>query len=69
MSLLDTATWQGKIFSNGWTSPEGGEAAVIAPATGEEIGRTGSASPADIARGQPRGGARVVSASSRRCAR
>lgn len=50
MSLLDTATWHGRVFSNGWSKPEGGEAAVIAPATGEEIGRIGSANAADIAR-------------------
>jgi benzaldehyde dehydrogenase (NAD) len=50
MNLLDTATWHGMIFSDGWTRPDGGEAAVIAPATGDEIGRIGVANPADVAR-------------------
>jgi benzaldehyde dehydrogenase (NAD) len=49
MSLLGTS-WQGKVFSDGWTKSEGGDAAVIAPAAGEEIGRIGVASPADVAR-------------------
>src|ERR1700756_3862119 len=49
MSLLGTS-WHGTVFSDGWTKPDGGDAAVIAPATGEEIGRIGVASPADVAR-------------------
>jgi benzaldehyde dehydrogenase (NAD) len=50
MNLLDTTIWHGLLFNDGWTKPEGGDAAVVAPATGEEIGRTGIASPTDIAR-------------------
>jgi benzaldehyde dehydrogenase (NAD) len=49
MSLLGT-TWHGTVFSDGWAKAEGGAAPVIAPATGEEIGRIGIASPADVAR-------------------
>jgi benzaldehyde dehydrogenase (NAD) len=49
MSLLGTS-WHGTVFSDGWTKPDGGDAAVIAPATGEEMGRIGVASPADVAR-------------------
>jgi benzaldehyde dehydrogenase (NAD) len=49
MSLLGTS-WHGTVFSDGWAKPDGGDAAVIAPATGEEIGRIGVASPADVAR-------------------
>src|ERR1700756_4232581 len=49
MGLLGTS-WHGTVFSDGWTKPDGGDAAVIAPATGEEIGRIGVASPADVAR-------------------
>jgi benzaldehyde dehydrogenase (NAD) len=49
MSLLGTA-WHGTVFSNGWTKADGGDSAVIAPATGEEIGRIGTASPADVDR-------------------
>jgi benzaldehyde dehydrogenase (NAD) len=49
MSLLGTS-WQGTVFSDGWIKPDGGDAAVIAPATGEEIGRIGVAAPSDVAR-------------------
>jgi benzaldehyde dehydrogenase (NAD) len=56
MSLLGTA-WHGTVFSDGWTKAEGGDAAVIAPATGEEIGRIGVARPADVARAARRAAA------------
>jgi benzaldehyde dehydrogenase (NAD) len=50
MALMDEALWRGKIFSGGWAAGDGGDAAVIEPATGQEIGRTGIATPADVAR-------------------
>ncbi len=50
MTLLDAATWQGKVYSGGWVTPEGGDGPVTEPATGAELGRTGIADPADIAR-------------------
>jgi len=50
MSFLTDGTWRGRVYSGGWVTPDGGEAAVIEPATGAELGRTGIASPADIAR-------------------
>jgi benzaldehyde dehydrogenase (NAD) len=50
VAFLDESTWSGKVFSGGWTPGSGGEAAVIEPATGAEIGRTGRASPADVTR-------------------
>jgi benzaldehyde dehydrogenase (NAD) len=53
MALMDEAVWRGKIFSGGWVASDlgsGGDAPVIEPATGQEIGRTGIASPADVAR-------------------
>src|ERR1700678_2748978 len=50
MAFMDEAVWRGKIYSDGWVSGAGGDAAVIEPATGQEIGRTGIASPADVAR-------------------
>jgi len=50
VAFLDESTWSGRIFSDGWTEGSGGEAAVIEPATGAEIGRTGLASPADVTR-------------------
>jgi benzaldehyde dehydrogenase (NAD) len=50
MALMDEALWRGKIFSGGWAAGDGGDAAVVEPATGQEIGRTGIATPADVAR-------------------
>jgi benzaldehyde dehydrogenase (NAD) len=50
VAFLDESTWSGRVFSGGWTPGSGGEAAVIEPATGAEIGRTGLASPADVTR-------------------
>src|SRR5215471_9687055 len=49
MAFLDESTWRGKVFSGGWKTAAGGEAPVIEPATGAELGRAGIASPADIA--------------------
>ncbi len=49
MALMDEAVWRGKIYSGGWVAGPGGDAAVIEPATGQEIGRAGMASPADVA--------------------
>ena len=50
MALMDEAAWRGKIFLGGWTAGGGGDAPVIEPATGQEIGRIGMAAPADVAR-------------------
>ena len=49
MTLLDESAWRGKVYSSGWTRGAGGDAAVIEPATGEEIGRIGMAGPSDVA--------------------
>jgi benzaldehyde dehydrogenase (NAD) len=49
VTFLDEAIWRGKIYSGGWRQAAGGDAAVIEPATGAELGRTGIAAPADIA--------------------
>ncbi|HWN60478.1 MAG TPA: benzaldehyde dehydrogenase [Streptosporangiaceae bacterium] len=49
MTFIDESIWPGKVFSGGWRQASGGDAAVIEPATGAEIGRAGIASPADIA--------------------
>jgi benzaldehyde dehydrogenase (NAD) len=46
--LLDQPTWQSKFFSNGWVSGEGGDAPVVEPATGSEIGRVGVAGTGDV---------------------
>src|SRR5690242_16824276 len=53
MALMDESVWRGKIFSGGWVGGELGgglDAPVIEPATGQEIGRTGIATPADVTR-------------------
>jgi benzaldehyde dehydrogenase (NAD) len=49
MAFLDEETWRGKVYSGGWVTASGGDAAVIEPATGMELGRTGIGGPADIA--------------------
>src|SRR6516225_5058685 len=49
MAFLDESTWRGKVFSGGWRAAAGGEAPVVEPATGAELGRAGIASPADVA--------------------
>src|SRR6478609_1270821 len=53
MALMDESVWRGKIFSGGWVGGDLGtglDASVIEPATGQEIGRTGIATPADVGR-------------------
>jgi benzaldehyde dehydrogenase (NAD) len=50
MALMDESAWRGRIFLAGWVKGSGGDAAVIEPATGAEIGRVGVATPADVAR-------------------
>ncbi|TFC24062.1 aldehyde dehydrogenase family protein, partial [Cryobacterium glucosi] len=49
--FLDPAAWSGKIYINGeWVAGSGGDLPVIEPATGDEIGRIGIATPVDVAR-------------------
>jgi benzaldehyde dehydrogenase (NAD) len=49
--FLDEARWSGTVFIAGdWRAGGGGSAAVMEPATGQEIGRVGTADAADIAR-------------------
>lgn len=48
MTLLDPALWNDKIFINGWVAGNGGTRDVIAPATGEKLGRIGLASVEDV---------------------
>ena len=50
MNLLESKTWTGKIFADGWRAGAGGERAVIEPATGNELGRFGVAGTADVRR-------------------
>src|ERR1700761_1955523 len=53
MALMDESAWRGRIFLGGWTAGGGGDAAVTEPATGQEIGRVGLATPDDVARAAP----------------
>jgi benzaldehyde dehydrogenase (NAD) len=48
MTLLDRSAWHGKAYSGGWIEPSGGDAPVIEPATGAELGRVGLAAASDI---------------------
>ncbi len=48
MTLLDSATWTGQVFSGGWRESLGGARSVIEPATGESLGSIGVAGAADI---------------------
>jgi benzaldehyde dehydrogenase (NAD) len=50
VTFLKDEAWQGRVYSGGWVTPDGGDAAVIEPATGAELARTGIAAPADVAR-------------------
>lgn len=54
MTLLDAATWTGKIFQDGWRPGAGGEIRVVEPATGDELGRVGRANGDDVARAADR---------------
>lgn len=49
MTFFDPSDWTGKLYSNGWQSAAK-SAAVTEPATGDEIGRYGSASIDDLHR-------------------
>jgi benzaldehyde dehydrogenase (NAD) len=46
--FLAADRWSGQLYSNGWTTARGGDAAVMAPATGAELARTGIADASDI---------------------
>jgi len=48
MSLLDSSTWNDKIYLNGWVPAGGGSAPVVEPATGAQLGSIGTASVADV---------------------
>jgi benzaldehyde dehydrogenase (NAD) len=50
MALMDEAAWRGKIYSDGWTVGGGGDAPVVEPATGNELGRVGIATADDVTR-------------------
>jgi benzaldehyde dehydrogenase (NAD) len=50
MNLLDSRSWSGRIFLDGWSPGSGGEQDVIEPATANVLGRVGVATVADVRR-------------------
>ncbi|MBT9598744.1 MAG: benzaldehyde dehydrogenase [Vitreoscilla sp.] len=49
LNFLDPVRWQGRVYAGaGWTTPQGGAADVMEPATGEAMSRVGLANAADI---------------------
>src|SRR5262252_2018423 len=54
MNLLDSKTWKGRIFLDGWRPGAGGEHEVVEPSTGETLGRTGFAAPSDVGKAATR---------------
>jgi benzaldehyde dehydrogenase (NAD) len=50
MTLLDTSTWDGQLYSNGWRDASGGTRPVSEPATGNTLATIGFADGADVAR-------------------
>jgi benzaldehyde dehydrogenase (NAD) len=50
MTLLDTSTWVGQLYSGGWRDASGGTRPVVEPATGNTLATIGFADGADVAR-------------------
>jgi benzaldehyde dehydrogenase (NAD) len=48
--LLDDASWQRKIYSDGWVDGSGQPYPVVSPSTGEQLGTMGRATDADVHR-------------------
>ncbi len=48
--LLDASSFSGSVFDGGWVSAHGGDTAIVEPATGAELGRTGVADVSDVER-------------------
>jgi benzaldehyde dehydrogenase (NAD) len=57
MGFLNESAWTGKIYSDGWVAASGGDAPVVEPATGREIGRSGVADRSDLERAAERAAA------------
>ncbi len=49
-ALLDATIWNGRVHIGGWQRGDGGERAVVEPATGTTLGAVGLASVADVDR-------------------
>lgn len=50
MTFFESAQWDGKIYSSGWTDAAGGRADVVEPATGQTLGTYGTATAEDVRR-------------------
>jgi len=50
VTLLDTSTWDGQLYSGGWRDASGGTRPVVEPATGNTLATIGFADSADVAR-------------------
>jgi benzaldehyde dehydrogenase (NAD) len=48
VSLLGDLQWHSRIFTGSWQQSAGGDAAVVEPATGNELGRVGLAGLEDL---------------------
>jgi benzaldehyde dehydrogenase (NAD) len=48
MTLLDCATWTGRLFGEVWTAGQAGSYIVTEPATGEQLGSVGRAGVSDV---------------------
>ena len=48
MTLLESGTWSGKVFSSGWVDGRGVPRPVVSPSTGAELGQVGTATPEDV---------------------
>ncbi|MBV2362983.1 benzaldehyde dehydrogenase [Streptomonospora nanhaiensis] len=49
MTLLNDREWRGNVFTGAWRPAKGGDAPVVSPTTGSELGRIGVANAADVA--------------------
>ena len=47
-TLMDSAVWNGKMYANGWQESANGTLEVTDKSTGQVLGKTASASRADI---------------------
>jgi benzaldehyde dehydrogenase (NAD) len=48
MSVLELSVWDGKIYTDGWTTGSDGVVDIVEPATGTVLGRAGMASAEDV---------------------
>ncbi|WP_018682919.1 benzaldehyde dehydrogenase [Actinokineospora enzanensis] len=57
MALLADGAWHGKIWTGSWTDGGGGGYQAVEPATGQQLGEVGRATPADVRAAAERAGA------------